>query len=114
VVHINYEDELNNVIDKSKWIKEYDFHTLTGEKFDEALPDIIYYEPINKEWVNTIEVNGVSVQVYDFENIIFKTTQGESGTRFTVLYSYSDEWGNTRYTLNSNYTPHKKAGAEIH
>lgn len=87
---------------------------LTGTELAEELPQTIYYYPINKNWFTTIKINGEEVRIYDFGNVAFKTTQDSDGIEFTQLYSYTDEWGGVRYTLNENYTPHIKDGVEIH
>lgn len=99
------------------------FHSLTGVLFDGKLPETIYYKPIYDDEEHSWQVKDASGNllktedgdpVYDFENLQFVASSSDGAYKLVKLYSYSDEWNNTRYTLNPNYTFHLKADTSAH
>ena len=83
-----------------------EFHTLasTSEFNEEDLPSEIYYKLIDTEWKAKDE-DGNELDIDIFENIRF-TTVSDDATLLGDVFTYIDEWGNRRYTLSSDYTPH--------
>jgi hypothetical protein len=76
---------VDELTEKAKWIKEYEYHNLLGGKFDEELPNTIYYKPIDSTLYEDID----GKKYYDFTNIQFTTkyTEGET-IQFEKLYVY--------------------------